>query len=160
MKLQLSRRISIGLIAASLMFLPGCATSSDLPLKTFTQYNATKEKVIVESIVGIYPYGKGDARANVKDMPVWPDQSAQEKTWGPHIELEYPITVKWHYASFPSKSNTATFNSIEGIKGTKVNKEGSVVLFFGADRRWHIKWVPGDSHLTKSELRTLAGISE
>lgn len=160
MKSKLSRRITIGLVAALLPLVPGCATSSDLPLKTFTQYNATKDKVIVKSIVGIYPYGKSDARSNVKDMPVWPDQSAQEKTWGPHIELEYPITVKWHYAASPAKSHTATFKSIEGIKGTKVNKEGSVVLFFGTDRKWHLKWVPGDSHLTKSDLRKLAGISE
>ncbi|CAN5291588.1 hypothetical protein BH23VER1_BH23VER1_05410 [soil metagenome] len=160
MKPQLSRRIFIGLVAASLIFVPGCATSFDLPLKTLTQYNATKDKVIVESITGIYPYGKGDARSNVKDMPIWPGQDSQEKTWGPHIELEYPITVKWHYASSPSKSYTATFESIDGVKGTKLNKEGSLVLFFGPDRNWHLKWVPGDSHLTTSELRKLAGISE
>ncbi len=160
MKLRFSRRITIGLVAAQLLLIPGCATSSDLPLKTFTQYNATKDKVIVESITGIYPYGKGDARSNVKDMPIWPGQDAQEKTWGPHIELEYPITVKWHYASSPSKTHRATFESIEGIKGAKVRKEGSVVLFFGTDRTWHLKWVPGDSHLTIIELRKLAGILE
>lgn len=160
MKLQMTHRIMMSLVAASLMLLPGCATSSDLPLKTFTRYNATKEKVVIERVSGIYTFGKGDARSEIRDMPVWGDQRQQEATWGAHIEVEYPITVKWHYASSPSKSHTATFESIEGIKGTRLTKEGSLVLYFGTDRKWHLKWVPGSDHLTKPELRKLAGVSE
>lgn len=158
MKLQLSQRITIALIAALLPLVLGCATSSDLPLKTFTRYNATEEKVVIEHVSGIYTFGKGDARSEIRDMPVWGDQRQQEATWGTHIELEYPITVKWHYASTPSKSYTATFESIDGVKGTKLNKEGSLVLLFGTDRKWHLKWVPGSDHLTKPDLRKLAGV--
>ena len=148
------------LTAALLLAFSACAISSELPLKTFTRYNATKEKVVIESLSGIYTFGKNDVRSSIKGMPVWADQRQQEATLGAYIEVEYPITLKWHYASSPSKSFTTTFNEINGIEGTKLRKEGSLVLFFGKDRTWHLKWVPDKSHLTVIELRKMAGVSE
>ena len=147
-----------GFAAALLLAFPGCAISSELPLKTFTRYNGSKEKVVIESLSGIYTFGKNDVRSSIKDMPIWADQRQQEATWGAYIEVEYPITLKWHYASSPSESYTATFKEIEGVEGTKLRKEGSLLLFFGKARKWHLKWLSDKSHLTVLDLHKMAGM--
>ena len=149
--------IGRALLLAVLGFAPGCALTGDTN-KTFAYYNGTNQKLSVESMTGIYTYGKNDVHSALKNMTVWPHQSAQDKTWGRYIEVEYPVTVRWSYASGGSKNHTATLNSIDGIDGkpTKLRGVGTLALYFGADENWHLRWVPGNSHLIRSEFKSLA----
>jgi hypothetical protein len=147
-------------VIIGMLFL-ACSHTESKP-KAFTIFNDASKKVYIYELkgIGIYAEGQGPQKFGLGGYR--PDLLAGYKTFGT-IHLDFPIEVLWGYASWDyddinggvaaPKGEIQKFQSVEGLEGNKIENEGTLLLVFGQDNQWRLKFISGDSHLQESDIR-------
>ena len=136
--------------------------AEDPKWKSLTFFNDSEDKVYIYRTSGMamYPEGEGPQKLGLGYYP--PNgQPSSLKTIGT-VHFKFPIEIEWGYdvwdydarkAGVPAPKGTVQkFEKIEGIKGEKLEESGVLLLVFGRDKKWHLKFLPGDAYIHKTDI--------
>ena len=142
--------LSVALMGA----VSSCSVVQAIEMKKFRVYNMSNRSINIIECKGIDLFH--DSRNNLIIGPYKPDLSTTIATWGPVINIEYPVTVKWAYTSQPSDIKEIQFDQLMNLpKGRKeIRGEGSINLVFYKGQFFLI-WVANQSNLYPDDYKKI-----
>lgn len=153
------KRLNILGLFLSMFCLIGC--DNNKTWKSVTLYNQNISKVYIYKLKGVdfYPDNSGPSKVHLG--VIHPKQRAGLKSQGTP-KINYPILIEWGYDEWsykerksgvaPPKGKIQKILNIKGLESKTLNEEGSLIIVFGKDGKWHLEWLKGNSHLTAQEL--------
>lgn len=152
------------LVQLMTFFMIGSCSKEKLAWKSLNFYNDTENKIYVYRLEGLGVYPKGKGPQNFGMGIKHPNLLSSYNTHG-NIHLNFPIEIEWGYDVWnyddikkgfaAPKGKVQKFFAIEGIKGNLIEQEGALLLIFGQDEKWHLKFVSGDSYVHESDVQLI-----
>lgn len=147
------------------IFLVGC-TGEEAGFKTFVHFNDSEKTIYVYKLEGVHMFPKGNGPQKIGRGVLHPDQAPSILTMG-SVDLEFPIVIEWGYEPWtyddrqegvpPPKGKVQRIKSVQGVESGTIDKAGLLLLAFGQDEQWHMKFMPGDKTWHSSEFRGMLG---